>query len=120
MLGFAPLSAAPISGAVFSLVSIPAEMSATGGITFGGSARIGAFQPMSARGGLSFGGSPNLFVNQAISASGGITFGGHPVLRVAGKPLIFTAIPMSFTFRAPPESYKFKAASEQFTFRGVR
>lgn len=120
MLGFGPISSSPISGDAFRLISIPAEMSATGGITFGGSARIGAYVPLSARGGISFSGTPTLYVDQALSATGGITFGGNPNLRVAGKAIKISAIPFQFTLRAPPESYALKAIPERFKARGVR
>ena len=120
MLGFGPISSAPISGSSFSLIAIPAALVAAATITFGGSGRIGAITPIRANVSFAFAGAPVLYVNQAISGAASITFGGTPNLRVAGKPIIISAIPVSYTVRAMPGSYTLKAMSEQFTVRGVR
>lgn len=36
-----------------------------------------------------------------------------------GRPIVFTALPESFTFRAEPERFGFTAVPEGFTFRGI-
>ena len=56
----------------------------------------------------------------ALAATATITFGGNPTLRVAGKALKFSAVPIQYSFRAEPESLHFKAIPERFKARGVR
>ena len=120
MLGFGPISSSSISGDGFKLISIPLALAATATITFGLTGRIGATIPMGATVGFAFSGSPTLYVNQAISGTGTIIFGGAPNLRLAGKAIEISAIPMQFTLRATPGSYLLKAIPERFTSRGVR
>ena len=120
MLGLYPVGSRAISAGPFSLVTVSLAMSAVGSITFGGVANAGAFTPMSASGQITLSGSPRLFVNQALSAAGLITFGGTPRLFIAGKPIILTALPQSFTLRADRQSYTATALPQGFTIRGVR
>lgn len=120
MLGFGPISSRSISGGPFSLVAVPAALIAATTVTFAVDGRAGLYLPAAATFGLAFDVSAPLSTLQAISGSSSITFGGSFNLRVAGKPIIISAVPISFTVRAPPESYTLKAMSEQFTVRGVR
>jgi hypothetical protein len=120
MLGFGPISSRPISGSPFGLIAVPLAMTATVAVSFGITARAGVFSQMRATAQIVFGGSAFLSVNQAIHGTASITFGGSPTLRVAGKPIIINAVPISFTLRAPPQSYTLKAVSEQFTVRDSR
>lgn len=120
MFGFGPVSSTSISGDPFKLIAVPLLLAGTATLTFTGSARAGIFIPMSGTTGLSFTGSAALSVLQAISGTTSLTFGSSANLRLAGKPIKVSAIPMCFSFRALPESYAAKAVSEQFTFRGGR
>lgn len=118
MLGFAPLGALPL-GAATALITVSAPMAATGAITFGGSANAGAKTFLSATGGFVFSGTATPRIEVYRSATGAIQFAGDPLLRVAGKPLVFTALPQSFTFRAEQSLLTFTAVPQSFTFRGV-
>lgn len=118
MLGFAPLAAIPL-GSVQSFTATLEQMSATGAITFAGTGNIGAVRRMSASGGLTFSGSPFITVQVLSSASGSIAFGGSPNLRVAGRPIIITALYDNFTVRAMPEEWEVTALPQSFTVRGV-
>lgn len=120
MLGLAPVSARAISGGPFALVAVPALAVAAITVTFDLDGRVGAVTPISSSIAVTFEGSSTLFVRQAISGVASITFGGDPSLRVAGKPFIVSAIPVSFTARVIGESYTVTAAHERFTTRGVR
>lgn len=119
MLGFAPLAALPLASAGAALVLVSAPMSATGGITFTGTANAGTKTRMAAAGGLTFGGSATPTIEVYRSATGGITFGGNPVLLTAGEPFQFYAIPDRFDFRADGADFAFQAVPQSFTFRGA-
>jgi hypothetical protein len=120
MFGLGPISSTSISGGPFKLITVPLVLAASVSITFSITARAGAFIPMSASVLLAISGTPTLWVDQTLSGSGTLTFGGTPTLRVAGKPIILSAVPVSYTLRAPPSSYTLKSDSHQFTVRGVR
>lgn len=120
MLGFAPLASIPLGAVGAALILVSAPMTATGAITFGGSANAGAKTFLSASGSLIFSGSAAPRIEVYRSATGAIQFAGDPNLRVAGKPLVFTALPDSFTFRAEQSLHTFTAVPQSFTFRGVR
>lgn len=115
MLGFAPLAALPPG-----FIAIAAQASASGGIVFSGSAFIGAVTPMAATGGITFGGSAFVTTHVYRSATGAISFGGSPLLTVAGKPLVFAAIPQAFVFRADGADYAMTAVRAAFDFRGTK
>jgi hypothetical protein len=120
VLGFAPLAALPLAAVQPALiVAVEEQLSATGAITFGGSANAGAIAHLSATGGLTFGGSGFLLTEVYRSATGSITFGGSPLLRVAGKPWVFTALTESFQFRADGADFTVTAQTVSFDFRGV-
>lgn len=141
MLGFAPLSANPLASAASVLIAVTGAMGATGTITISGSANatprvytamtgtgtltfsgaglMGLKLPMTALGGPAFGGSGFLMTEVYTSALGPITFGGSPLLRVAGRPLVFTALPSSFQFRADGADFAFVSQTATFHFRGV-
>jgi hypothetical protein len=88
VLGFAPLAALPLAaGHPALIVAVGEQLSATGAITFGGSASAGAKTPMTATGTITFAGSGFLLTEVYRSATGSITFAGSPMLRVAGKQL---------------------------------
>ncbi len=118
MLGFAPLSAISVAS-VLSFTAMLEQMSATGAITFAGSGNIGAVRRMSATGGIVFSGSPFITMRFMASASGAITFGGSPNLRVAGRPIIITALYDNFTIRTMDENWSPVALPQRFTVRGV-
>lgn len=118
MLGLAPLAAIPL-GSAFNLEGISEQMAATGGFTFGGSGNVGAIRRMSASGGISFGGSPFITMEFLASASGGLSFGGSPLLRVAGRPIIITAMYDNFTIRTMGEDWSPVALNDNLTVRGV-
>jgi hypothetical protein len=121
VLGFAPLAALPLAaGQPALIVAVGEQLSATGAITFGGSASAGAKTPMTATGTITFAGSGFLLTEVYRSATGSITFAGSPMLRVAGKPLVFTALPDSFQFRADGADYTVTALTLTFDFRGAR
>lgn len=116
----APSMARPIMGAPFRLVPVTGALgTATGGITFGGSARWGAFARIRSSGGITFGGVGNRSARQVIFSSGGLTFGGSALLLAAGKPLIVRAVPETFTVQAAIESYAVTAQPEEYVVRGV-
>ena len=119
MLGFAPLAAIPLASAGAALAPIELTLTATGGITFAGSATMGAVTPMTATGGLTFGGSATPLVKVYTGATGGLTFAGSPLLRLAGRPIEFCAVPQPFVFRADGADMQFVAQSVTFDFRGV-
>lgn len=120
MLGFAPLAALPLAAVSPSvLVAVEEALSATGAITFAGSASTGLKTPLTATGGLAFAGSGFLITEVYRSGTGAITFGGSPLLRVAGKPWIFTALSESFQFRADGADFTHTAQTVSFDFRGV-
>lgn len=120
MLGFAPLAALPLAAVQpVTLVAIEEALTATGAITFAGSASTGLKTPMTATGAVTFGGSGFLITEVYRSATGAITFGGSPLLRVAGRPLVFTALTESFQFRADGADFTHTALSVSFDFRGV-
>lgn len=118
MLGFAPLAALPLAS-VNALVLVELALAATGGITFAGSANTGVKTPMVATGGLTFGGSAFATIEIYTGATGGLTFAGSPLLTLAGRPLVFSAVPQPFVFRADGADMQFVAQSVTFHFRGV-
>lgn len=120
MFGFGPISSTSISGSPFKLIAVPLSIAAVISFEFGGTPTSGVISRMSASVGMAFGITARLFVSQAISGTMTITFGGTSNLRLAGKPIVISAISQSFTLRAPPDSYTLKATSEHFTIRGVR
>lgn len=120
MLGFAPIGSAPIASVLGGLTTVSEALSASGGITFGGSAGLGLVAPLSSSGGLVFGGAPSLFTDVYTGSSGGLTFGGSPLLRVAGKPYLFNAVPEAFVFRADKVAFEFHSLPDRFLFRGSR
>ncbi len=139
MLGLTPLAAVPLAAPFGGLVTVAQTTTASGGITFGGSPVWGARLAMGSTGGIAFGGSPVVSQGYAIAATGGlrfagspvwsvtvaigatgsITFNGSPLLRIAGKPIIITALPDSYTFRADQVRFDFTGLPQSFTFRGV-
>ncbi len=120
MLGMSPIGSRAISAGPFSLIAIAAAITATGALTFSGSARWGAFLSAHATGQIIFGGSAEWTTLNALSAAGNITFGGNALLKVAGRPVIFYAIPDRHTFNGVAERYSFTAKADNFTFRGMR
>jgi hypothetical protein len=120
MLGIGPISSRSISGSPFKLVAVPLALAATATVSFAVNGRVGVFSQLHASIGVAFAVSAQLFVNQALSGTATITFGGTSLLRIAGKPIILSAIPVSYTLRASPDSYTLKAAPEPFMVRGVR
>jgi hypothetical protein len=120
MLGFAPLAALPLAAVQPALIlAVEEQLSGTGAITFAGSASAGAVTPMTATGVLTFAGSGFLITEVYRSATGAITFAGNPLLRVAGKPWIFTALTDAFQFRADGADFTVTAQTVSFDFRGV-
>lgn len=142
MLGFAPLGGRPLAGTTGTvLTSVLSSLTATGGLTFGGSASIDSalYVEITATGGLAFAGSPALARGVALSSTGGVTFAGSPVwtaqaymtntggitfngspfLSVAGKPIIIAAVPQSFTVRADMVTYTATAQPDNLTLRGT-
>jgi hypothetical protein len=67
-----------------------------------------------------FGGSATWSSLNALTASGGLVFNGSGLLRLAGKPIVFYAVPERLTFVGLPERYTFTAKADNFTFRGMR
>lgn len=140
MLGFHPIASAPVASQFDVLVTVASPITASGGmsfsgtfvwgqiatiealggLTFGGTADISSGVSISATGGISFGGSPVWTSLNALGSSGGIVFGGHPRLRVAGKPIIITAVPSSYKVRADLAAYDIAAVPQSFTLRGVQ
>lgn len=120
MLGLAPISARPISGGTFGLVNVPSAITATGTLTFAGSARWGAFLAAHATGLLRFSGSARWSSLNAISASATLTFAGSALLKVAGRPIVFYAVPERLTFTGLSDRLSFTAKADNFTFRGMR
>lgn len=118
MLGLYPIGSRAISSGPFSLTAIPEQMSAAPSFAFGITARAGAIVPLSASLALSFAVNGNWIVHQALSATLSISFDGSPRLFVAGKPIILSAVPQSYTLRASQVSYTLKALPESFTIRG--
>ncbi len=120
MLGMSPVGARAISAGPFSLIAIAAAITATGALTFSGSARWGSFLSGHATGQFIFGGSARWTTLNPQSATGLLTFGGNALLQVAGRPIVFYAIPDRHTFVGVPERYSFTAKADNFTFRGMR
>lgn len=120
MLGFAPVSARSISAGPFGLIGYTAAMLATGTLTFSGSARWGAFMAGTATGRLTFSGSAVWSSLNILSGTGTVTFGGNGLLKVAGRPIVFYAIPERLTFVSTPERLTFNARADNFTFKGMR
>ena len=121
MLGFSPISSQPISGGPFSLIAVPQQMSASGGITFGGTGHWGLIFRPSARGGITFSGSANRIVKYFRTASGlAIAFSGTGHLTLAGKPIRFVAAGQNYDFKAQRSNYRFQAQRISYTFRGGR
>lgn len=120
MLGFAPISGQAISGSPSALVAIPAHALASLGISFPVSGRPGALFHAKASIGINFALSPHLIVHQALHSSVSITFGMNPRLRVAGKPIILSAVPQRYYSRATLARYSATALPERFKTRGAR
>lgn len=120
MLGFSAVSARPISGGPFSLIGYAAAITASVAITFSGTATWGAFLHGSATVRMSFGGSAIWSSLNALTTTGGLTFSGSGPLRLAGKPLVFYAMPERLTFAGLPDRYSFTAKADNYTFRGMR
>lgn len=94
--------------------------SARGGLTFGGSANlsVGASLPMVASGGITFSGSATPLINIYRSTQGiSIRFNGNPDLRLAGRPIVITALPDSMIVRAEKVSFDFSAVPDNLTLR---
>lgn len=119
MLGFGPLGSRPISGSPYRLIAITAAISATCTLTFSGSASTGLISYISSTVSLTFGGSARWSSLNSISATATLTFDGSARLRVAGRPIVFTAIPDSWNFRAQVEDWTLTALNDNFVFRGV-
>lgn len=120
MLGISPLAGAPLAGRSALITLVAVTLSATGSITFGGSAVGNVRTPISATGGLTLGGSATPTITVYKTVTGGITFGADADLTLAGKPLVFNAIPRVFTFRSDGRDFTFKAVPRVFTFRGAK
>jgi hypothetical protein len=120
MLGFSAISARPISGGAFALVGYAAAIAATGAITFSGSAQWGAFLNASATGRLSFSGSAVWSSLNALTSTGSLTVDGAALLQLAGRPIVFYAIPERLTFVATADRLTFNARADNFTFKGMR
>lgn len=120
MLGFSPVSSRPISGSPFSLILVLSAITATGALTFSGSARWGAFLNAHATGRLIFSGSGRWSSRNALSSTGTLTFNGSGLLQVAGKPIVFYAVPERLSFVSTSERLTFNARPDNFTFRGMR
>lgn len=115
MLGFRSISGSP-----YRLLAYTAAMAATGALTFSGSAVWGAYMRASATGTLIFGGSAAWATRNALAASGALTVGGNALLRVAGRPFVFYAIPERLTFTGIPDRYSFTGQASNYNFRGMR
>jgi hypothetical protein len=120
VFGFGPLSYTSVSGPAFKLIAVPLALAATASFEFAVSARAGFYSSMAARIGITFDGSPFITIRQHIGAIISFGFDGNPNLRLAGKPIIISAVPTSYTVRATNVTYALKALPEQFTLRGVR
>lgn len=120
MLGFSAVSSRPISAGPFALIGYAAAMLATGTLTFSGSAKWGAFLHGHATGRLTFSGSGRWTTLNALSGTGHLTFGGAALLRIAGNPIVFYAVPERLSFVSTPERLTFTAQSNNFIFRGMR
>jgi hypothetical protein len=140
VLGFAPLAAMPLAstGSLLVLVAAPMSgtgaitfagtanaspkfyeaMTATGALTFSGSGNMGLKLPMTATGAISLNGSGAMRIEVYTSASGLLQFAGSPFLRVAGKPVAFSALTESFQFRADGADFTHNAPAVSYTFRG--
>lgn len=139
MLGFHPIASAPIASQTDVLVTVAGSMAASGGIAFTGTIIWGQFATIEAfgtitlsgtadvsigtsieaTGGLTFGGSPVWSSLNALGTTGGITFGGHPRLRVAGRPIIISAVPGKYEVRADMAVFEITAVTDRYTVRGV-
>lgn len=120
MLGFGPISSRSISGGPFSLVLVSMAMTATGTMTFAGSANWGAFMRASATGGLTFGGSARWSSYNFVSATGELTFSGSARLLLLGRPIVFYAVPDRVEFTGIGERLTFNVRPDNITFRGMR
>lgn len=120
MLGFGPISSRSISGSPFSLIAVTMAISATGAITFDGTADTKLYQNIAATGSITFGGAATWYCYYNQIATGGITFSGSALLRVIGRPFVFTAIPERLTFTGNADRYTFAARADNYTFRGMR
>lgn len=120
MLGIGPISSRGISGSPFKLVVVAAAMSATGAITFSGAADTKLYQNIAATGSITFGGTATWYCYYNQVATGAITFSGSALLRVIGRPFVFTAIPERLTFTGNSDRYTFVAKADNYTFRGMR
>lgn len=120
MLGLYPVGSRSISAGPFSLIGYAAALSATAALTFGGTATWGAILHGSATARIIFSGSATWSSLNALSSSTGITFGGSGLLRLAGHPLVFYAVPERLTFVGLAEKYEITARADNFSFRGMR
>lgn len=93
---------------------------AVGSITFGGNAGLSAGGSilLETSGPIRLGGSATAIIDIYTSSMGTqIRFGGHPLLRLAGRPIVITALPESMTVSAEKVSYDFTALPDNLTLR---
>lgn len=120
MLGLYPIGARSISGSPASLVIISEQRSASLGLGFVLSGTLKAFVPVRANIGVSFPLSASAAVRLGVAAQLTLDFSLSGRLQLAGKPIIITALPSSYTTRASGASYTTKAVPASYTTRGVR
>lgn len=119
MLGFSAFGELAYSDTPFALVGHSHELSATGGIVFGGSARTGGIFALSASGRIAFGGAPKWTTLNAMRATVPLVLAGSGRLTVAGHPIVITAVPQSYEIRAMSFRYETTAVPVDYTIRGV-
>lgn len=120
MPGFAPIAALPLSAVGAALITVSAQMAASGSIIFSASPLAGAFIPITASGSFAFSGSPAMITEQAISVTIPLQFTAEADLRTAGRPFEVFALPQSFTVRAILADYTVKAVPRSYTVRAKR
>lgn len=120
MLGFSPISSRAISGSPFSLVATTALLAGSASLTFTASATWGARVRMAGSASLSFAVSGTWTTLNAMSGATSISFTGAGLLKLAGRPIVFYAVPDRHSFIATAERPTFTARPDNFTFRGMR
>lgn len=115
MLGFSP--SAPIAG-IRNFVGVTATLAGATSLTFTSTAAVGVYTYISGETSLSFSVSAPMSTIQGMVGATSLTFDVLGKVTVAGKPIIVTALPDSFTIRAQMDDHSTTALPDSYITRG--
>lgn len=112
MLGFTPVSA------VRSFSYVTAAIAGATSLTFAATATVGLYAQMAGATSITFAPASVMSTIQGLTGDTSLTFDVSGNVTVAGKPIVVSAIPDSFTIRASMDDYSTKAMPDSYITRG--